>query len=423
MSHVPPELFTEILPFLPVKSLLRFRCLSKSFCAQIDSPDFVRMRLKISKDTNTGRKLILPHRCGDDGPIDFYAADFEEGLKEVVRLENPLRPPTQYAGVCGSCDGLLLLGTGNPRISGEYVVWNPTTRRSRKLPLCPVTNLPPHKFLCDGLGYDSTIDDYKVVVVSLVPKKYSECFQVWVFSLRSNCWSWRRIHDLPTYVESIECWGGGCFANGALYWVFRVDGDFEIFGFDLANEMLFRLPDYCLSDDGSVERFSCYQLKELDGFVHTDNMDKFPDTQDFFLFNRDDIGTGGNWRRAFTFQQLWGWQNTLSVPLAYSKEGDCVLICTRNEVFWYNIEKKTRVMVQLSGMPPLGRGCRASYVCWESLVSPGNDTTFQLGGLELERRRTTVQVERFGIVEKTFLISVVMVLFLSVVIVPYRLDG
>ncbi|GLT43392.1 hypothetical protein SLA2020_173430 [Shorea laevis] len=379
MSHFPLDLATQlfILPNFPVKSLLRFRCLSKSFCSHIDSPDFIKKRLKTSMDTKTNLKLILPHGGGDDGPVDLYAADFDDGLKQVIKLNNPVTAPNRYTIICGSCDGLILLGTGNSDICEDYVVWNPTTRQSRKLPVCPITTLPGHKFFCGGLGYDSTTDDYKVVMMAAVSvADKGECCQVWIFNLRSN--SWRMIQDVPPYNEIeyshwrryyteinviIESSFMGFFINGALYWQCFASGFFQIFGFDLASEVFITLPHY----DGRV---TSHNLMDLGGYLHTVNLSKLPETHEYYLFKRDDIGTGGNWVRVFKFEDQCGTGYLWVTPLAYSKEGDCVLISKYQEFFWYNIEKKTREMVELEGMPRPVKGKILSYVCWESLVSP-----------------------------------------------------
>ncbi|GKV41316.1 hypothetical protein SLEP1_g48864 [Rubroshorea leprosula] len=251
-------------------------------------------------DTKTNLELILPHGGGDDGPVDLYAADFDDGLKQTIKLNSPVTAPNRYTIVCGSCDDLILLGTRNSDICEDFVVWNPTTRQSRKLPVCPVTTLPGQKFVCGGLGYDSPTDDYKVVMMAAV---------------------------------------------------------------SVADEVFFTLPHY----DGRV---TCHNLMDLGGYLHTVNLSKLPETHEYYVFKRDDIGTGGNWVRVFKFEDQCGTGYLWVTPLAYSKEGDCVLISKYQEFFWYNIEKKTREMVELEGMPRPVKGKILSYVCWESLVSP-----------------------------------------------------
>lgn len=44
-KDLPMELVTEVLARLPVKSLLRFRCVWKAWCCLISSPDFASLHL------------------------------------------------------------------------------------------------------------------------------------------------------------------------------------------------------------------------------------------------------------------------------------------------------------------------------------------------------------------------------------------
>ncbi|GLT69569.1 hypothetical protein SLA2020_417100 [Shorea laevis] len=59
MSTLPPEFIEEILTELPVKSLVRFLCVSKSCYALINDPDFIKKHLKRSIETNRERTLIV----------------------------------------------------------------------------------------------------------------------------------------------------------------------------------------------------------------------------------------------------------------------------------------------------------------------------------------------------------------------------
>nr|XP_016475644.1 PREDICTED: F-box/kelch-repeat protein At3g06240-like [Nicotiana tabacum] len=62
---LPPELITEILLKLPVKSLLQFRRVSKSWLSLVFSPEFVKTHLSIctnNKD-NTHHRLMLTPLC------------------------------------------------------------------------------------------------------------------------------------------------------------------------------------------------------------------------------------------------------------------------------------------------------------------------------------------------------------------------
>jgi len=45
LRELSVELVTEVLVRLPVKSLVRFRCVCKAWCSRITSPDFASLHL------------------------------------------------------------------------------------------------------------------------------------------------------------------------------------------------------------------------------------------------------------------------------------------------------------------------------------------------------------------------------------------
>ncbi|GMN36496.1 hypothetical protein TIFTF001_006070 [Ficus carica] len=51
MANFPPEIITDIICRLPVKDLLRYRCVSKSWRSMIDGPDFIKLHSKQSMES------------------------------------------------------------------------------------------------------------------------------------------------------------------------------------------------------------------------------------------------------------------------------------------------------------------------------------------------------------------------------------
>ncbi|GLT95756.1 hypothetical protein SLE2022_134200 [Rubroshorea leprosula] len=383
-----PELVTDILLRLPVETLLRFRCLSTSLCAEIDSPDFAKNHLCRSIQSKTRQKLIINNEDFVD-PTDFFYANFDSNFEYTILLNNPLKSSYRCTSVCGSCNGLFLLGIFVKDQTMDFALWNPFTKRYRKLPPCPVQTLPGYKkFISFGLGCDSALNDYKTVMIAKIHDSndddddHDDCvhFQVWVFSLKSD--SWKRIQDVE---DELTTWVGS-FANGALYW----GCENKFVGFDLANEVFFDLP--LLNDCGPAAIY--YDIEVVfGGNVYTPITHAEEDTIEFYLWVDDDGGevAGGCWRKEFTLEKEKNISFSLfpPFPLAYSKEGDGILLHKGNLIYWYNFETKKRRRVKIHLIPDIPT--YNFHVCWESLVSPGNNTAFDgeaeeviLGDLEAD---------------------------------------
>lgn len=106
--------------------------------------------------------------------------------------------------VVGSCNGLICL-KGN---KGEVLLWNPCTRVTKMLPGIACFYFCP-KFY--GFGYDSTIEDYKVILGG--ESTTADGMMIAVFTLKSGLWRTKQ------YLDSFKLHGQGCLVNGALHWV------------------------------------------------------------------------------------------------------------------------------------------------------------------------------------------------------------
>ncbi|KAG5560587.1 hypothetical protein RHGRI_003793 [Rhododendron griersonianum] len=111
--------------------------------------------------------------------------------------------------IVGCCDGLVC-GT----IYGGVSIWNPSTRRSKRLPDVEMPS-PYHYIVMYGFGYDESIDDYKVAVFSRDCNNSGFYFEAKgeVYSLRTN--SWRRIGG---FTCGLHMDISGTYLNGALHW-------------------------------------------------------------------------------------------------------------------------------------------------------------------------------------------------------------
>ncbi|GAA0149367.1 hypothetical protein LIER_08561 [Lithospermum erythrorhizon] len=174
MVVIPNDVVTDILSRLPVKPLLRFRCVRKSWRDLVDSRKFIKLHLNKTRESNFHRKLILQDTSG------LYSADFNK-----IVANNVVVPFVNATRIC-CCNGLLCM------------------KSCMKLPSLGLDRTPIARFpvaevdLISGFGYDVDADDYKLMVLLKIENQLGEL----LYSLKSN--SWREIMPFPYYLKSDE---------------------------------------------------------------------------------------------------------------------------------------------------------------------------------------------------------------------------
>lgn len=261
-SELPPDLTVEILSRLPVKTLVRFMSVCKSWRSLIESPCFISRHLNRSanncgraKDGSGSRSLLVKHRCRDSGKrlISLLSSDT---LELIPPVDIPPHVDARELNVIGSCNGIVCCASD---LGSPIFLWNPATRESRVLPKCIFSrkNVELPETLCfvaHGFGYDCAADDYKLVRIAFVYLLNEPCFRAEVFALSEG--TWREVPALACRVYS-----SGCTAvNGILYWVAYNCGsdDLElILSFNLQDEVF--CPVY-LPHLGSIGGGNCTKL-------------------------------------------------------------------------------------------------------------------------------------------------------------------
>ncbi|XP_074265219.1 F-box/kelch-repeat protein At3g06240-like [Silene latifolia] len=237
-NFFPPEIWTQILAKLPAKSLLKFRCVCKSWCAIIDDPYFIHFVIQLSQNPNFGNNnkslLVLDclvyreYRGTGCLLIVRHAETFEETARIFKKADL-----YSYRRI-GSCNGLFLVSRNDGYLlyHKELRLWNPSIRKSLVIPACPF----PSSLLNDCVyvfGYAPVIKDYKVVAIAL-EKNVGEkprIMYVAVYTLRDQQWTVRNDGLNISFPNTIDMFqpfysvSAAVFLNGMAYWLGNINKD------------------------------------------------------------------------------------------------------------------------------------------------------------------------------------------------------
>ncbi|KAE8662539.1 Pyridoxal phosphate phosphatase-related protein [Hibiscus syriacus] len=227
MAVFPTDVITDILGMLPVKALIRFRFVSKSWDSLIKDSNFAKLHLHSTFKINNDVKLILDSDTADDDD-KAYSVDFDS-LANLEQLPRPLKTGGGEftSRIFGSCNGLLAVY----HEGGGVALWNPSTRTCHYLPRLTIEDVVERDHDILGFEYDVIGDDYKVVQMKASGKP------VMIYSLKTD--TWKRIKDCPYQVPYGKR-QDGAYLNGSLHWVGdekdRYFGGRLVFGLDLGVE-------------------------------------------------------------------------------------------------------------------------------------------------------------------------------------------
>ncbi|XP_050230692.1 F-box protein CPR1-like [Mercurialis annua] len=303
MSEIPFDNLSDILKLLPVKSLLRFRCLSKAHCCLIDTPDFINLHLSHSNNTNPNNRLIMFETTSQH--IKTYLMDLDSPEQHIVECDHPHNNTCQ---VFGSCNGLIALY--HPQ-EGMFL-WNPSTQKHQKLRYLwgkNFTNRSCDDYLLDGFGYDPVSDDYKLIRIRTIDRKWRKGSRGMVYSIKHN--SCRRIEDFPYKCNGRrDC---GTLVGSCLHWIVSEPGyssDQLIFVLNLEDERYRALPI-----PGGLKKSWC-KLGEVGGCLTLSA--SWPYVE---IWVMKEYGNRDSWIRI-----LHVYEPKMSFrPIRYSKTGDKLL--------------------------------------------------------------------------------------------------
>ncbi|KAI9112479.1 hypothetical protein K1719_016402 [Acacia pycnantha] len=274
-GKLPEDLMIEIMMRLPVKSLLRFKFVAKSWYDLISDPSFITKQFEWSNSITKKRclKLIFQNHIHSNLPPSISLLSEREGRCVVQDLDLPFpRNGLEHILVYGQCNGILFL-RGVYRVYREYVgalfLWNPATKEIKAIPASHRHQQRPIVFVgLFGFGFDPITKDYKIVQVLYSPSS-GEQTVVEVYNLSTN--SWRTITvDVPIFKFNIQY--GQCYLNGAYHWLAGDHNKF-IVSFDFSKEVfgIIQSPPLVTSSPSKDKSFLAV-VDDCLAWVTTDNL-------------------------------------------------------------------------------------------------------------------------------------------------------
>ncbi|XP_024630181.1 F-box/kelch-repeat protein At3g23880 isoform X2 [Medicago truncatula] len=319
---LPGDLIAELLSFLPVKSLVRFKCVNKAWKTLISDPTFVKLHLNRSSSTrNPLFTLVILHvptttmvygKVGRGNSVVPYSLNrliqnpsFTLSVDPYYRLTG-----RQSSYIIGTCNGLILLIGGD--LYGYFRLWNPTTRTmSYKFGHFRSFDSPAHhRFTFLGhykfsFGLDNSTDTYKIVASNYNPN----IVRIWSV----GHYGWKDIQSFP--VVPVHSYFGENDVHNAVYlsstlnWL-AVHNDFD---YDIKNLKVEQF--VIVSLDLRTETYNQYRLPRdfhempsalpivavLGGFLCCSYFYK---ETDFLIWQMKELGNDESWTQFLKIRMI-----------------------------------------------------------------------------------------------------------------------
>ncbi|PON83790.1 F-box domain containing protein [Trema orientale] len=284
VPNLNEDVLTVILSKLPVKSLMRFKCVCKSWYSLITSPTFVAMHFNNKDRHKDFLAFVVGGRVVISLSISFLSY-------HTVQYSSNLSQNFHNTHFIGFCNGLLCV------VANEltFHIINPATKESKVLkePNKPLDS-PSY-----GFAFDSKVNDYKVVRVTLERTE--------ILTLKSNSWRSIFMTDRSTSVMKgvstlVDLWSSAVM-NNALHWIgLRLDLNKKVIvAFDLVNEEFrdIKVPDHPNSSDlFCPSRHQCYVFQDCLSMTISYG---FSSNRKIEVWLMKEYGVEGSWTKRYCF--------------------------------------------------------------------------------------------------------------------------
>ncbi|XP_050209717.1 F-box/kelch-repeat protein At3g06240-like [Mercurialis annua] len=202
--YLHEEVVVEILKRLPVKSVLKFKCVCRSWYALITNPNFISLHLAHAAESNTTFSLVMKYKQLDSKKPEFVLHSDNDSFSEYRQLDlHSFNECGNDVWIVGSCDGLICLCDTKFK---RLIVWNPAIGEFITTSLSTICNGPYHIL---GIGFDRKNNSYKVMRIVFAWNDTTFLPFAEIFQLSSNSWKTVPIKNLRyDFYGSLIEWNG-----------------------------------------------------------------------------------------------------------------------------------------------------------------------------------------------------------------------
>lgn len=325
------DMMVEILSRLPVKSLLRFRCVCQFWYNLVKDPIFIYKHLK--GDDNM--RLIV--HCTYKNPYDTdpfndlitYISIFPDKTMTDLHIQD-LEPVMNGLHI-GPYDGIFLLMEDHTHIN----LWNVSMDEYRVVPGCGVrlpSNVRTHSSAY-GLGLDPMTNDFKLVLILTLwdlnrQWTYNDFSPVASYNFTTSCW--RDLGGFPMSPHYSFEGADDVYLNGFCYWVVvgRPRYQKEILSFSMSDEtfQVKKGPNIPQLQNCHESAMRPWMLGVYDDCLSTLYSEELAHSFDLWMLK------GGSWTKHFTFGPFIETYQ----PLAFWRKGEFLLQSSEKRVVLYD---------------------------------------------------------------------------------------
>ncbi|PIA33329.1 hypothetical protein AQUCO_04100030v1 [Aquilegia coerulea] len=346
--NLPAEVVIEILSWLPIKSISRFRCVSKFWhhlltkdihftklyqdrCNKNPGILVIRREFNAPNDDEEEDIIILSDSDEDEEEeeeilgdtkeiVKFYCAIDLTACNESIELDSSYLPSFCY--IYGICNGLVCLADDEY----NFCIWNPLLKDHVVIPCLPSSSHFPG---CDevtsaGFGYNQDTNQCIVITFCIIDRKEAGYMShVSLYTLGRDS-AWRTIEGVPYFVDS-----HATPINGALHWLAFTQSLTLILSFNMNDEVFQEIPppnDVRFDVDGEYNHDM--KIGELGGLLSIFIQPTGENVQIWVLREYAEVHS---WTKTFVIGQLDLY------PLGATHEEEIILHCkSAGQLILYN---------------------------------------------------------------------------------------
>ncbi|KAF5206670.1 F-box family protein [Thalictrum thalictroides] len=347
MDHLPSEITTQIISFLPVKSVLQCRSVCKSWRNLIDDRRFAESHFTKSlqpagniNDTPIITSFLFLPSYSNGNDDAFYVVDIDNEHTNTFFKTKKIKfsscPPNFSYNLYDQflyVDGLLCFSLQDGFF---FCLCNPATQDWVNL-----TYGRSSTQLGFGFGLDHTITKFKLAVVAYFPDGSGGCTtEAQVLTLGSN--SWRDLKNVP----QVMCSNSSATVQGSIHWLTHSNQmlSFRILLFNLAYEnfLFLELPKCYLEAEVDVNGFHMLNFGGDLSVVDFSNNDRVE------IWVMKEYGVKESWTRLTIIKSA---EYIQLFPISPWKDGEILLLVESKKLVSYNFESGRYTLFQVNGLP------------------------------------------------------------------------